>query len=39
MSGLAIGVWLAVTYTLSELPFGVVVMVDDVSLELCALEW
>ncbi len=39
MSGLAIGVWLAVAYTLSELPFGVVVMVDEASLELCALDW
>lgn len=39
MSGLAIGVWLAVAYTLSELPLGVAVMVDEASLELCALDW
>ena len=38
MSGLAIGVWLAVAYTLFELLLRVVVTVDEASLEFCAKE-
>ena len=32
ISGLAVGVWFAVAYTLTELPFGAVIMFDDASL-------
>lgn len=39
MLGLAIGVWLAVVYKLSELPFGLAVTADSATFEACSVEW